>query len=351
MQKQTVFIVGAGASKEAGLPVARELATRIAATLNIVQPGQPGMELGGDGDIIDVINQNAVTGNERGIWLDAARLVSQGVVYSNSIDSFIDTHKDNDKVQFLGKLAIAKTILQAEQASLLYIDDRMRDANFHGMLLNVPLSETWFVRLFRNLADGVRKSEVERIFERVSFVVFNYDRCIEHFFYNALQKSYGIDESDALPIIASLRIYHPYGTVSPLNWQSENGIPFGFTPNRRMLVAASSNIKTYTEQVHDGELLNKIREAVKSADIIVFLGFSYHHENMKLLSPGAVCNAKKILGTAVGISVQDIEKVTSEIRDVMPVSGGPAPIIAYECKCSDLLQRYSRSLFTAGGGG
>jgi hypothetical protein len=137
MQKQTLFIVGAGASKEAGLPAARDLATRIAATLNI-QPGQPGMELVGDRDIIDVINQNAVTSNDRNIWLDAARLISQGVVYYNSIDSFIDTHIADTKVQFLGKLAIAKTILQAEQASLLYIDNRMRDANFQGMFPNVP---------------------------------------------------------------------------------------------------------------------------------------------------------------------------------------------------------------------
>jgi hypothetical protein len=130
--------------------VARDLATRIAATLNI-QPGQPGMELVGDRDIIDVINQNAVTSNDRNIWLDAARLISQGVVYYNSIDSFIDTHIADTKVQFLGKLAIAKTILQAEQASLLYIDNRMRDANFQGMFPKVPLSETWFVSLFRNL--------------------------------------------------------------------------------------------------------------------------------------------------------------------------------------------------------
>jgi hypothetical protein len=147
-----------------------------------------------------------------------------------------------------------------------------------------------------------------------------------------------------------LRIYHPYGTISPLQRQSENGIPFGFTPNQRKLVDASSNIKTYTEQVHDGELLNKIRESVKSADTIVFLGFSYHRENMKLLSPGAVCNAIKILGTAFGISEPDRDEVMSEIKDVMPVSGGPAPAIRNDLKCSELLGEYSRNLFIARSG-
>ena len=72
-----------------------------------------------------------------------------------------------------------------------------------------------------------------------------------------------------------MRIYHPYGTINPLKRQSKNGIPFGFKPNRANLIAMASNIKTYTEQVDDGELVSQIREAVKRADIIIFLGFSY----------------------------------------------------------------------------
>lgn len=101
MQMQTLFIVGAG--REAELPVSRELATRIAETLKIQSLGT---DLLGDREIIDVIEQFAPTRDDRDVWLKAARLIRQGVVLSNSIDSFIDTHNDDAKVQFLGKRSL-----------------------------------------------------------------------------------------------------------------------------------------------------------------------------------------------------------------------------------------------------
>jgi hypothetical protein len=343
MQKQTLFIIGAGASREAELPMARELATRIAATLDIRQSNNA--ELLGDPAVIEVIQEKAITGGEMNVWLDAARLISQGVALSNSIDSFIDLHKNDAKVQFLGKLAIAKTIVEAERQSFLYLDEGTRAAHLKGTFKDdVHLSETWFYRLFRNLNDGVRKPEVNRIFENVSFVVFNYDRCIEHFFYNALQMLYGIDEREAKSIIDTLRIYHPYGAISPLRWQSRDGIPYGFTTSRANLIAMASNIKTYTEQVQDGELVNQIREAVKLADTVVFLGFSYHRENMKLLSPGVACNAQRVFGTAYEISEADRNEVINSISDLI---GSGRAILRIEniMTCSDLLQHFSRSLF------
>jgi hypothetical protein len=59
MQKQTLFIIGAGASHEATFPMARELATNIAGMLTIEPLGNPPSDLSGDPAIIDVIQEYA----------------------------------------------------------------------------------------------------------------------------------------------------------------------------------------------------------------------------------------------------------------------------------------------------
>jgi hypothetical protein len=346
MQSNTLFVVGAGASSEALLPMARQLADNVALKLNI-QPSAGGK---GDPKILDVIQQYAHTHDEINVWLKAATLIRQGVVYSNSIDSFIDTHKNDENVQFLGKLAIAATILESERVSHLYVDETVIEPDFRNV---DGVKQTWFVSLFRSLADGIRKSELDRIFEKVSFVVFNYDRCIEHFFYNALQKKYGISASEASDVMSTLKIYHPYGTIAPLKWQSsDSGIPYGFDTNRANLIAMANNIKTYSEQVKDTKLMENIHNEVQTANTLVFLGFSYHLENMKLLAPGIDCDVKRVFGTAFNISGADRAEI---LRDIWALIRPSGPLqqtghmaIRNELTCATLIQQFSRSLFITG---
>jgi len=268
MKAKTLFIIGAGASSEARLPLARQLADVIATRLDIrVTEGR--LAQVPDPELFDVI-QDAARPNNINAWLNAAWLVRDGVVYSNSIDSFLDNHVDNDKVQYCGKLAIARTILEAEQKSLLYTDDAGR--SFQGA---AQLNDTWFVTLFRNLVDGVRRAEVGRLFEDISFIVFNYDRCVEHFFYHALQAHYEIENNQASALMNTLRIYHPYGAISPLQWQSDSGIPFGFPANRANLQQMITCIKTYTEQIEDRELVAALRQEVETAHTLVCAGLSH----------------------------------------------------------------------------
>jgi hypothetical protein len=50
----------------------------------------------------------------------------------------------------------------------------------------------------------------------VSFIVFNYDRCIEHFIFHAAQSYYGVDPGRAAQFVAAISFYHPYGSIAPL---------------------------------------------------------------------------------------------------------------------------------------
>jgi len=64
--------------------------------------------------IIQILNKNEL--------LDAAQRIKDGLIQSISIDNFIDIHQVNESVVFCGKLAIIKTILDAEKNSPLYFD-------------------------------------------------------------------------------------------------------------------------------------------------------------------------------------------------------------------------------------
>jgi hypothetical protein len=102
--------------------------------------------------------------------------------------------------------------------------------------------------------------------------------------------------------------------MADMPWQNGGGIPFGFAANRPNLLMTSGHIKTYTEQVEESDTLEAIRWEVAEAETIVFLGFSYHELNMKLLDPGRECAVRNIFGTASGISPSDVEEIKDQIR-------------------------------------
>jgi hypothetical protein len=222
---QTLFVIGAGASREVDMPTGRQLIDIIAKKLDYQLVNGSRRQGCGDDDILDIFQQHTQTREGIESYFQAAWRVRDGIIYSKSIDAFMDIHKDDAKVQLCGKLAIVKSILEAEQGSYLYIEKE--GGAFHDL---EKLKSTWFFDFARNINDGVRKTEISRIFEKVSFIIFNYDRCFEHFMFNALQRLYGIDADAAASAMKTLRIIHPYGTIADLLWQDKKGMPFGSAP-------------------------------------------------------------------------------------------------------------------------
>jgi hypothetical protein len=355
--QQTLFIVGAGASNEAGLPLAKDLIDIVARKLDFGIEKEILRQGTGDTDILDILQQHTQTREGIETYFNAAQRVRAGIIYSNSIDSFIFDHRHDRNIQLCGKLAIAKTILEAERKSKLFIAEANGDfSDLNG------LRDTWFFDLAKNITDGVAKTEVERIFQKVSFIIFNYDRCLEHFMYHALRHRYGLDEQMARSVMKTLKVIHPWGTIASLPWEDE-GVPFGFTANRANMQLMLSRIKTYADDKRDSDTQLAIIEEIRRADTLVFLGFSYHPENMRLLNAANGCSAEQIFGTAKGISDSDIEVISEEIRSmvggkviqeadrrrVLTTTGGPI-FIRNDLTCSGLLRAYARRLFAAGRG-
>jgi hypothetical protein len=70
----------------------------------------------------DHVFRSAGARDNAGQFQAAALLIRDGIVFSQSIDDFLDQHRTNNFVNRYGKAAIAKSILEAEQNCKLYFN-------------------------------------------------------------------------------------------------------------------------------------------------------------------------------------------------------------------------------------
>lgn len=324
------------------MPIGTDLTKLIAKSLDI--RFRNGVELiSGEPDIVGALGSLA-PGDINPHCVSACQ-ISAGMPLSNSIDSYMDMHRHDPRIQVCGKLGIAHSIMQAEQKSSLYIDVRKAfdpPSFFRGV------EESWFPRFFKMLSDGITKSDIAHLFERVSFISFNYDRCLEQFMVRAIAAVYAVSDGEAQDAAHSLRVLHPYGTIGRLPWEdAQDHAPFGGTPgDPALLLKASQSIRTYTEQVEEGTALDAIRSEVAQADVILFLGFSFQPQNMDLLKPTSSSGhrAIRIYGTAKGISQQGTDVVRRQIAGMVAPRTVNATEVRNDLACSELLDTYSRNL-------
>jgi hypothetical protein len=342
-KRRTLFIVGAGASQEVGFPLGTTLARSIGQRL-IRHVDQVTRETNyNDSELYGQLRRTFP--NEINEYFVAARRIAEGIQLANSIDEFLNIHGDNERVKTLGKAAIVRSILGAERNSNLFVDQ----SNIYNKLDFSRVEDTWFVKLMRVLGPDVPLKHVEGLFDQVMFIVFNYDRCLEHFLIHALHALYGIGVEAATRIVANISIVHPYGTVGELE-----SVPFGGSDvNEPNCFQLASRIKTYTEQIGDGGTVESMHEMMQVAQCIVFLGFAYGEQNMDLLKSKTPIERKPVFGTAYGLSKSDREAVSARILQMMKP---PQPGTLYtdslvqlgiDVKCARLFDEYARSLNAA----
>jgi hypothetical protein len=256
---------------------------------------------------------------------------------THSIDEFLEIHQDNDLVNVIGKAAIAKCILEAERSSSLFYKPQPHRTG----LVPSQLENTWHLRFMRRLAQGVTLQNVRQIFHNVSFIVFNYDRCLEYFLLHALQYLFGIPEEEASSIVDNLTIIHPFGDIGPIT-----NVPFGAPDNLNdiQFIRISRAIQTYTEAAAGGKY-NEIQVEVARAQCFVFLGFAFHPEAMRLLKPAAPIRANPpVFATALGMSKDDATLVANQIGQMSEVPYPPAVRVRNDLKCAELFDEYARSI-------
>lgn len=322
--QNTVYIIGAGASKEAGLPTGYELKGKIIQALDIQTDYIK--QISGDEFIKKALHihfgcpHDDDPGYIDGRILDVAWHIRDALPLAISIDNFIDAHRDNDTIALCGKLAIIRIILEAEKKSPFYFESANMDTNIQFL----KLEKTWYNSFFQLLTENCEKNDLQERFKSITLIIFNYDRCVEHFIYYALQNYYRIPGNEAAELVKAINIYHPYGDVGSLPWQKwEPGsdkklvMEFGNEPNPVQLLELSKKIKTFTEGTDpQSSKISEIRRHMGLADRVVFLGFAFHPMNMQIITPENVDNTKllKAFATTLGISDSDKGIISAQIK-------------------------------------
>ncbi len=338
---KTVFVIGAGASNEVGLPVGSELKTIIAGKLDFKFDDFGNQLQQGDQAIWRVfLNRHGNNVNE---IFDICRQISDGIVLSPSIDDFIHVHQHDVNIAECSKLAIAKSILEEERKSKLFFEK----TNIYNTINFKSVENTWYTKFYQLLSHQVPKGTLQDLFENVTVVSFNYDRCIEHFLVHAIARHYSITINDAHDLVGELSIFHPYGFVGPYFGPLNRIVEFGFRGLPEFDKVMSS-VKTYTEQIEDDNTLIAMRKAVAEAEIIVFLGTAFHSNNMALLTGGTkTLSEKTIYATRYGISDADLPAVNGALSRLC---GADTPRLEhhrnyhFSMKCQQLFDEYRMSL-------
>ncbi|MEK8050900.1 hypothetical protein AACH10_11690 [Ideonella sp. DXS22W] len=343
----TVFVLGAGASKELGLPTGDELKSAIARDVDIrFKLGHT--QESGSYEICEAFRALArKQQQQQGInnYIRACWKIRDALPQAISIDNFIDARSDDPLIAVAGKLGIATSILAAEAASKLAVNPQNGNSapNFSA------LSSTWHNSFFQLLTENCKREDLPDRLARVALVVFNYDRCVEVFLLQALKNYYTIDESEALQLLRRVEIHHPYGVVGGLpGLSSGTSTPFGTTPHPTELLAISNEIKTFTEGTDESAShVRRIRELMSQCHRTVFLGFAYHRLNMQLLykKPSGLLplNVRNIYGTALSLSASDVGIISHEISRYAETDVGNVQL-RNDLTCHGLFREYWRSM-------
>jgi len=263
-----------------------------------------------------------------------------------SIDSFVDQHRGDLLIEKCAKLAIVRMILRAEHASTL----KGPAAGKSYAPQFARLRNTWFAKLWTVLTGSCTVRDLAERLQSFTFVVFNYDRCLEHFLYHSIQNYYGTSSEHAAELLRRVVIHHPYGSTGSLDWQpGQPRMTFGDDPHAVQIHGLSSGIKTFTEGADPtASDIDVIRSKVAEADLVVFLGFAFHNQNLHLLAPSgdSVPNRamKTYLATAYGMSRSDTNSIRDAIPRVLRSTNNLHVHVHNDLTCAALFDEYRRTL-------
>ncbi|MET3781751.1 hypothetical protein ABIC32_002403 [Brevundimonas sp. 1080] len=285
------------------MPVGFALATRIQsmAEHNLAYPNDA------DSTIVSALHQSP-TGYD-GPARQALSRIATSVTSRDSIDDFVNEWAAMPRLAEIAKLCIAQVIIAAESAT--FLGPHSRGETTPAVLL-ASMRPTWLDQVVRYV--GSPRFERRRLHDALattSFVVFNYDRCIEYYLYANLTSVQGLSAADAAVAISRINIIHVYGAIDPMP-ELGGRTSFGAV-DARGLTFAASGLQTYCESI-TSHVAERIRATVQHAERLVFLGCAFHPQNMAALFPAGVPSAS-ILGTSWGMRAGRLTSVTRELMN------------------------------------
>jgi len=337
----TVFVIGAGASVEYGLPLGSTLKERIASAVRY-RFKEDGLVQDGDESLLNAIKQQF--NNEKAtvdLYIAAGRELAASMPIHASIDEALYYWSANREAVQLGKIAIAKQILETERNSSLC-------ENRETGRVDVPRGGWIWPFLSMTVGSDLTREQAEQAFANVTLINFNYDRTVEQYLYWALQQYGQLSADVAANAVTSLKQIRPYGFIGNLPWQENPGPPFGGSKGGDDLFSVAKSIRTYTEQQYEGTD-QKIDQALDSARLVIFLGFGYHPQNMGLLKPVPGKTYPKIhtvIATAMGVPAED-HGMLEELLQATFEGADARRLTLYPRDCHAVLSMHKLSIVAA----
>lgn len=327
---KTVVVVGAGASADVGMPLGPELRDRIAIRLE-------GQGEGASRYFNSAVHHLFERDRERaGKAIEAAQYHAIRIRTAASIDNYLDQHKDEKDFVRVAKMAIAYEIALAEQKSKMH--KRRSGAN---VIDDCP--DYFLLDLLNILVRGHQVSNLQSSLDNLTFVVFNYDRCLEHFFSYWLNHRF---EEEAMRLTGP-NIIHVYGSLGELKAQNpftyDGNMPFQ-NPHLELPIIEKS-IKVFTEQ-EESDVSMAIKDALNNASAMLFLGFGFEEQNMRFFD--SLSGMRKVFATTFGQSEANKDHLRNLLAKKLS-RGRKEEVHLGSVKCKTLFSDFSQPLASAVG--
>ncbi|MBN8988643.1 MAG: hypothetical protein J0H42_10380 [Rhizobiales bacterium] len=266
----TVFVLGAGASEPYGLPLGYQL------RLNILE------------------KYNSDTGhtahltNTTPFVRKAINQFVEALKYSglSSVDAFLERRPE---FMDIGKAMMGIELLHGENHERLWQNDR-----------------NWLTYLYGNM---IGSSLEEFADNQVSFVTFNYDRCVEHFLFISLQNAFGRTTDETAAVVSRIPIVHLHGRLGHLSWQNGgSAVDFGDSQiDARKMGIVMKEIKVVHEELTDGRDKDfaQAKELLAKAKRVYLAGFGFGSRNVQRLGLDSIA-PEAYQGTAYGLTGKEI---------------------------------------------
>lgn len=311
-----MFIVGAGASRDFGFPTGDELRVEIAYALRRLV----GQNVSMDDALVRGVHEACRNANFQMEWteyVEAAKRLLAALPLAISIDNLLHAHRHDHRMVLLGKLAICSVIIAKERASPLFAGEGVRQGNVQIAKMDSPkFTESWHLPLMRLLGMGKDLNQLDTLFDNTAFIVWNYDRCLEHFLVNAIMRYFNVDSAKAAEIVNAVSIVHPYGRAGRLPWQMGADPTAQYGDAWPPLREIAESILTFTESADEGVRARAV-DLVEGAETLVFMGFGFLPQNMRLLTTNGTSDVKRVFATTYGVGDDDVAIIRSEIGEMI----------------------------------
>jgi hypothetical protein len=298
LKHRTTIVLGAGASKELGLPLGVELQAQIhhllKLELNALKSGSvsdlrsPAYPVGA---AMLEMNYDAAT------LLRTYQHLIVGILESPSIDTFLNHNCDDNALVTMGKLAILNCILRGEQECFAYDPAKAEEHFFpynaqrqrqkNPNYLDIPwptfaVQNSYLNVLWNELSQSHRNDDLDELFRNLSIVNFNYDRSVEYVFSQKIAAAFPLAPAQKRSdVLDSLHCIRPYGSPSGDQLYSSARLPFAC--RNASLHEHIGSIRTFTEALDEKVGLD-IKDAISNSRVVVILGFGFHPQNLDLLT-------------------------------------------------------------------